>query len=102
MLLHWMTELSDRVVPENAKIVHGCVRLPGENRLDLQRWEKIQALKEDLARDDVDRTSIFNRIRAAAASRDFPAVSALQLQMAAKMRELTDLYRLYRRNMEPA
>lgn len=102
MLLHWMTELSARVVPENAKAVHACIRLPGENRLDAQRWEEIQSLKEDLARDDVDRASIFHRIRTAAASRDFPAVSSLQVEMAKKMKELTDLYRLYKQNMEPA
>jgi glutamine synthetase len=102
MLMHWLTELSERLVPENAKAVHACVRLPGENRLDAQRWEKIQAFKEDLARDDVDRASVFHRIRAAAASKDFPAVSALQVEMAGKMKALMDLYRLYRQNMEPA
>jgi glutamine synthetase len=102
MLLHWMTELSDRVVPENARIVRACVRLPGENRLDAQRWDKIQSLKDDLARDDIDRASIFHRIREAAASRDYPAVSALQLEMVKKMNELTALYRLYRQNTESA
>ena len=102
MLLHWMTELSERLVPENAKAVHACVRLQGENRLDEQRWEKIRALKEDLARDDVDKASIFHRIRTAAAARDFPAVSSLQIEMTGKMNELTDLYRLYRQNLAPA
>jgi glutamine synthetase len=70
--------------------------------LDEQRWEKIQALKEDLARDDVDKASIFHRIRTAAAARDFPAVSSLQIEMTRKMKELTDLYRLYRQNLAPA
>ncbi len=101
MLLHWMTELSDRVVPENAKTVHACVRLPGENRLDAQRWEKIQALKDEIARDDVDRESIFHRIRTAAAVKDYAAVSHLQLEMAGKMKALTHLYRQYRHNMGP-
>jgi glutamine synthetase len=102
MLLHWLTELSDRVVPENAKTVHACVRLAGENRLDAQRWEKIQALKEELARDDVDRESIFHRLRTAAAAKDYAAVSSLQLEMARKMKELTSLYREYHQNLEPA
>lgn len=102
MLLHWITELSERVVPENAKAVHACMRLPGENRLDAERWDKIQALKEDLAKDDIGRPSIFHRIRKAASSGDFEAVSALQLEMAAKMTEITELYRLYRQNMEPS
>jgi len=101
MLLHWMTELSDRVVPENAKTVHACQRLSGENRLDAQRWEIIQALKEELARDDVDRESIFHRIRTAAAAKDYAAVSALQLEMARKMKELVALYNQYRQNIAP-
>lgn len=102
MILHWMTELSDRVVPENAKAVHMCVRLPGENPLDAQRWERIQALKDEIARDDVDRESLFHRVRTAAASRNYPAVSALQLEMAGKMKELTELYRQYKQNIAPA
>jgi glutamine synthetase len=102
MLLHWMTEFSERLVPENAKAVHACVRLSGENRLDEQRWERIHALKEEIARDDVDKESIFHRMRTAAASRDFPVVSSLQLEMAKKMEELKDLYQLYKQNMEPA
>jgi glutamine synthetase len=102
MLLHWMTELSERMVPENAKAVHACIRLSGENRLDEQRWDRIRVLKEDLARDDIDKTSIFNRVRAAVAARDYSAVSSLQQEMARKMEELTSLYRQYKQNMVPA
>jgi glutamine synthetase len=102
MLLRWTTELSDRLIPENAQAARACVRLPGENRLDAQRWEGIRALKEDLARDDVDRVSIFRRIRKAAAARDFPAVSALQVEMSGKMGELLRLYCEYRQNIDLA
>ena len=102
MLLHWIAELSDRLVPENVKVVRACVRLPGENRLDTKRWEQIHELEEQLSRDDVGRVSLFRRIHEAAAAKDFPAVSALQKEMAKKMRELTALYRLYRGNLESA
>ncbi len=34
--LRWATELTDRVIPENASLVHACVRLQGENRLDAE------------------------------------------------------------------
>ncbi|MCX7029813.1 MAG: glutamine synthetase, partial [Spirochaetes bacterium] len=101
-LLRWATELADRVIPENARVVHACVRLPGENRLDEGRWATIQEHKDELARDDVDRTSIFTRIRTAVAADDYAAVSALQIEMAERVSELTGLYRLYRRNIEPA
>lgn len=101
-LLRWATELTDRVIPENARIVHACVRLDGENALDAGRWTTIQAHKEELARDDVNRTSIFTRIRAAVSAGDYAAVSALQVEMAARMQQLTGLYRLYRQNVEAA
>lgn len=101
-LLRWATELTDRLIPENARIVHACVRLAGENALDAGRWTEIQAHKEELARDDVNRTSIFSRIRGAVAAGDYAEVSALQLEMAARMEKLSQLYRLYRRNVEAA
>jgi glutamine synthetase len=100
-LLRWATELTDRVIPENARVVHACVRLPGENRLDEGRWATIQEHKDGLARDDVDRTSIFTRIRSAVASGDYAAVSALQVEMAERVSELAALYRLYRQNIQP-
>jgi len=101
MLLRWITELSDRIVPENTKIILACKRLAGENRLDTERWERIHALKEELARDDIDRISIFHRIRKAAAAKDYGAVSSLQLDMARKMKELVELYNQYRQNILP-
>jgi glutamine synthetase len=99
-LTRWTMELSNRVVPENAKIVRGCVRLAGENPLDRQRWEAIQALKDELTRDDVARQSLFTRVREAVAGRDYPGASALQLQMAVKMSQLAAQYAVYRDNIE--
>jgi glutamine synthetase len=99
-LLRWTMELSDRIVPENAKIVRSCVRMAGENRLDAERWSRIQVLKDDLTRDNHGRVSVFTRIREAAAAGAYAEVSRLQLEMAALMKELTDLYQLYRRNVE--
>ena len=65
-------------------------------------WSGSGAIFKDvLGRDDVDRESIFYRIRTASAAKDFAAVSSLQLEMARKMKELTALYRLYKQNLEP-
>jgi glutamine synthetase len=99
MLLRWTTELAERLIPENAAAVRACTRLPGENRLDARRWGRIQALREELARDDVRRQSVFHRIRAAVARRDYPAVSALQVEMSDRMAALMRLYREYRENV---
>jgi glutamine synthetase len=99
-LVRWTTELSNRVIPENMKLVQACRRLQGENTLDAKRWERIHLLREELARDDVGRTSLFSRIRDAVGARQHPLVSSLQVQMAEKMQELVGLYQLYRRNIE--
>ena len=83
-------------------MVRACVRLQGENRLDAQRWEQIQAIKDDLARDDIDRKSVFTRIRDAVAAKEYAAASDLQCDMQRRMEELAALYHLYRRNIELA
>jgi glutamine synthetase len=101
-LLRWTMELSSRIVPDNARIVGACSRLDGENRLDEQRWLRIEGLRRELARDDVGSTSLFTRVREAVAARQYGEVSRLQLEMAAKMAELAGLYRLYRRNIQGA
>lgn len=100
-LLRWTTELTDRIIPENAKVVGAAVRLAGENELDSERWGRVQALKDELARDDINRKSIFTRIREAVETGDHPAVSGLQLEMARSMGELKEIYRAYRRNIQP-
>lgn len=99
-LLRWTMELSNRIVPENAKIVQSCVRMAGENRLDAERWSRIQALKEELARDDHGRMSVFTRIREAVSAGAHAEVSRLQIEMASLMKELAGLYQLYRRNVD--
>jgi len=99
-LRRWTLELSDRIVPDNAKAVRACVRLKGENRLDGQRWRRIQALKNALARDEVGRKSVFTRVRQAVAAGEYAKVSDLQVEMASKMKELVGLYQAYRRNVD--
>jgi len=101
-LLRWTMELCNRIIPDNAKVLRACTRLTGENKLDAERWTRIQELKDELARDEVDRKSLFTRIREAVAAEEHAAVSELQIEMAGKMNELAGLYRLYRSNIELA
>ena len=101
-LLRWTMELSDRIVPEYAKTMRACTRLEGGNGLDADRWDKIQAMREGIGKDDVGRSCLFTRIREAVAARDYALVSALQLDMARKIKELVGSYQGYRRNVEMA
>ena len=80
-----------------------CVRLEGENGLDAERWQKIQAAARTSWRATTSGAkSIFTRIREAVAAGEYQKVSDLQLAMAGKMKELTTLYQAYRRNIELA
>lgn len=96
---HWVTQLVERVIPENVRTIRSMTRLEGENALDRQRWERIEGLACQLIRDDIDSQSLFTRIRQAVAQQDYLTVSALQLEMGRAMRELSQLYRLYRSNL---
>ncbi len=99
-LTRWTMELVNRILPENARLIHACRRLEGENALDRQRWNRIEELARKLMRDDVDARSVFTRIREAVAQQDLAGASALQIEMGRLMRELLQIYRLYRANLE--
>jgi glutamine synthetase len=98
-LLRWTMELTDRIIPENARQVRACVRLQGENDLDAQRWQRIEGLSRELMRDNIGKDSIFTKVRRAVAEGDSQLVSTLQCEMARLMKELAGLYVAYRRNI---
>jgi glutamine synthetase len=98
-LTRWTMELVNRIIPENARFIRTCTRLEGENALDADRWARIHELAQELMRDDVGRLSVFTRIREAVERKDLKAASELQTSLAAKMKELVQLYQLYRRNL---
>ncbi|MBN2369390.1 MAG: glutamine synthetase [Vicinamibacteria bacterium] len=98
----WAAELVNRIIPENADFVRGCVRLAeNHNPLDEQRFETVQSLRQRLMRDDLDRTSLFTDIREATARGDYEAASRLQIEMRDLMTSLRSVYQLYRRNLGP-
>ena len=101
MLMHWVMELCDRIIPDNVKFIRSCAVLhhTDGNRLDQERWEKIRALREQLIKDDVGRNSLVTTIREAVAAGDYAEASRLQMEMTAQMSELRALYRKYRRNI---
>jgi glutamine synthetase len=101
-LLRWRTEIVNRIIPENFDTVKSCVRLhDGEtaNDLDEQVWRKIEAIRLYLAKDSVAGKCLFTRVKQTVAAGDYPAVSALQLEMADKMAELKALYAQYKGNI---
>ena len=101
-LTRWVMELSNRIIPENAKFVRACVKLHEEgSELDSSRWVRIHAIRRQLMLDELDKKSIFTSTREAVERGDYQAVSQLQLVMNQMMTELKTLYQKYRRNILP-
>jgi len=101
-LVRWRTELVQRIIPENLKIVRECKCLHSAETaadLDLYNWKKINALRLQLAKDTVGQKALFGRINDAIKNGEFENASNMQIEMASKMAELKALYVNYRNNM---
>ncbi|QZY56143.1 glutamine synthetase [Crassaminicella profunda] len=101
-LTQWTTELYNRIIPENMDIVRSYKKLHESDfvtDLDVVNWEKINYLRYYLMKDSLNKKSLFTKIREAIDSKDYKAVSTLQLEMRSKMNELNELYTIYKRNL---
>ncbi len=99
VLERWHTELISRVLPSNLDLVRLCQQADARhNHLDQQLWDRIDVLRQKLARDNTPPTSLFTRICTALEQGDYQLASDLQLEMDRDMAELRNLYNRYRRN----
>ncbi|NLY90252.1 MAG: glutamine synthetase [Firmicutes bacterium] len=101
MLNQWMTELCDRILPENAEVIRSLT--PDEQvihtALDQERWQRIHDLRYRLLKDRSDYTSLFTQLRQAIAARDYALASRLQLEIEAEMKRLKQFYAEYKKNL---
>lgn len=100
--IRWLTELCNRVIPENMELVRNCKALHYNEQhsdLDQMRWEKINELRHYLMKDTLTRKSLFTRMKEAIEQKDLETVSRLQLEMNDKIHELKKLYTIYKRNI---
>ncbi len=102
MITLWITELRDRIIPENTTLVRSfcmCHDSSTSTDYDEAKWREIQQLRVELLQDRQEQLSLFSQIREAIKSRDYGLVSDLQLEMAAKMDGLKMKYHDYVRNL---
>lgn len=97
-ITNWILDLSQRIIPENRQFIRSCVKRNYNNDYDNETWEKIQALKEELAKDKKVEKSIITKIIESAHEKNFEQVSNLQIKMNSKMEELKQLYTGYINN----
>ena len=96
----WKTEIIARILPEMRDIVRKAKLIESNSRTDQDsyNWNKIKALREYLAKDSIDKKSLFTRLTNALNSGDFATASKLQVETYNKIEELKQLYDEYVRN----
>lgn len=99
-LLRWKTEIIARILPEMRDIVRKAqlIESPYRTDQDSYNWNKLKAAREYLAKDSIDKKSLFTRLTNALNSGDFATASKLQIEMYDKIEELKQLYDEYVKN----
>ena len=101
-LTQWASELYSRIIPNTMEFIRECVKLHAEGDYtdyDLKNWSKIQNLRVVLGQDTLGAKSLLTRIKAALDEKDFELASNLQVEMQEKVRELSEIYALYKKNL---
>ncbi len=102
ILDQWATELHNRIIPETMDLLRACVKAHSDiDCVDYDRhyWEKIQRLRNQLGRDTLDEPCLLTRVKIALDDGDYQLASDLQIEMQAKVEELTRLYIIYKKNL---
>ena len=98
MLNQWIRELKDRLLEDNLEHVRACRRFESTFDCDDEAWDAVDTLRNKLAKDRPPVECMFTRIRKAIDRKDLRTVSELQLEMAAMIHKLDELYLAYTRN----
>ena len=99
-LLRWKTEIIARILPEMRNIVRKAQLIESNSRTDQDsyNWNKLKDAREYLAKDSIDKKSLFTRLTNALNGDDFATASKLQVEMYDKIEELKRLHEEYVRN----
>ncbi|WP_415931003.1 glutamine synthetase [Zhenpiania hominis] len=98
----WATELHNRIIPNTMDLVRNCVKCHDDSDCvdyDVVYWEKINEIRNFLGKDRLNEQCLLTRIVRALDSEDYDTASRLQVEMQGKVKELTDLYIIYKKNL---
>lgn len=102
VLDQWATELKNRTIPEVMDLLRECVMYHDEDDCsDYDRWcwSDIVKLRNYLGRNTLEEPCLLSKIVDALDAEDYAKASELQIEMQAKVAELTELYIKYRKNL---
>ena len=97
-LENWLTDLIQRIIPENRETICSYTKLNNSNNYDKLLWKEIELLKNKIAKDDNKNKSIISKIIVYSKKKEFNKVSKLQIEMNDKMEKLNELYIQYKNN----
>ena len=98
----WATELHNRIIPDTMDLIRACSKAHDDlDCVDFDRsnWEKIQRLRNHLGRDTLDDYCLLTQVKMTLDSGDYDKASELQIEMQEKVKQLTELYIIYKKNL---
>lgn len=98
----WLTEISGRIIANYSDEIRGYKMLHSLDKaldLDVSNWMAINNLRYYIMKDSYTSKSLFTRIKEAIEDKNYELVSALQLELDDKMKELTERYANYKKNL---
>lgn len=101
VISQWRLELHDRIVPNVKNLLRETVKLHGENGNDFDEllWKKIDALRYEIGKDDIDRKCLLTQVICALDESKYDKASDIQLLIQKKVQEMIDLYERYKSNL---
>jgi glutamine synthetase len=98
----WLVEINNRILNNYTMEIRACRMIHQADKaldLDVANWMKINELRLYLMKDTYAKKSLFTRIKDATEAKDYDAVSELQLELDAKIKELREVYSAYIKNL---
>lgn len=94
-MIRWKTEMVMQYLPEYVCKIKKLKMLCNINSVDKANWDKVDELRQELAKDRPGRMSLFSKIRQAMQKGNFDKASDLQIKIQSKMNEVQGLYHDY-------
>jgi glutamine synthetase len=98
----WLIEITNRIMSNYSDEIRSCKMLHSIDKaldLDVANWMKINELRHYIMKDTYSKKSLFARIKNAIEAEHYDEVSNLQIELDEKIKELRDLYSLYKKNL---
>lgn len=94
-MIRWKTEMVMQYLPEYVGKIKKLKMLCNINSVDKANWDKVDELRQELAKDRPGKLSLFTKIRQAMQKGNFDKASDLQIKIQSKMNEVQGLYHDY-------